>query len=44
MVRLIKVVFILGILGFAALTGYAYLVDMAPESRQITVPVTLDAN
>ncbi len=44
MVRLIKAVFVLSILGFAGLTGYAYLVDMSPESRQITVPVTLDAN
>lgn len=42
--RIIKLVFVLVILGFGALTGYAYLVDLSPEQKQITVPVTLDAN
>ena len=43
MVRLIKLVAVLVILGFAGLTGYAYLMDLSPEQQQITVPVTLNA-
>ena len=42
MVRLIKVVGVLVVLGGLGLTGYAYLVDMAPEPRRITLPVTLN--
>lgn len=44
MVRLIKVVVVLAVLGFVGLTGYAYLVDLAPQAQQITVPVTLNAD
>lgn len=44
MVRLIKLVLILAVLGVLGLTGYAYLVDLSPEPRQITVPVTLHAD
>ncbi len=44
MVRLFKAVLVLGILGFLGLAGYAYLADMSPEARQITVPVTLNAD
>jgi len=44
MVRLIKVVLVLVILGFAGLTGYAYLADLAPEPRAMTQPVTLNAD
>jgi len=39
--RLIKVAMVLGLLGFVGLTGYAYLADLAPVQRQVTLPVTL---
>lgn len=42
--RIIKAVLVLAILGFAALTGYAYLVDMTPPPADVTKPVVLDAN
>ncbi|WP_301538870.1 hypothetical protein [Pseudogemmobacter hezensis] len=42
--RIFKTVLLLAILGFAALAGYAYLVDMTPEPTEVTRPVTLDAN
>lgn len=42
--RIIKALFVLAILGFIALTGYAYLVDLAPEQNEVTKPVVLDAN
>jgi hypothetical protein len=42
--RLFKAIFVLAVLGFAALTGYAYLGDYAPEVREISRPVTLDVN
>lgn len=41
--RIIKLLIVLLILGFAALTGYAYLADLTPAQKDITVPVTLDA-
>lgn len=43
MVRVIKALVVLAILGFAGLTGYAYLADLSPEPREIKQPVTLDA-
>lgn len=42
--RVIKAVLVLGVLGFVALVGYAYLVDMAPVSAIVKVPVTLHAD
>jgi hypothetical protein len=42
--RLIKVAASLLVLGFVALTGYAYLADLSPVPRQISVPVTLHAD
>lgn len=42
--RIIKLLFVLAVLGLAALAGFAYLADLGPEQSQITVPVTLDAN
>ena len=42
--RLIKAGLILVVLGFVGLTGYAYLADLAPAPRQISVPVTLNAD
>lgn len=42
--RLIKAVFVLAILGFAGLAGYAYLADLSPASSEVTQPVTLDVD
>ncbi len=42
MIRILKVLIVLAILGFAGLTGYAYLGDMSPEQQEVRVPVTLD--
>jgi len=42
--RLVKLIFVLAVLGFIGLTGYAYLADLAPDQGQITVPVTLNAD
>ncbi len=39
--RLITVLFVLAVLGFAGLTAYAYLADFAPPSAEVKVPVTL---
>ena len=43
MARVIKLVLALVMLGFIALTGYAYMADLTPASSEVTVPVTLDA-
>lgn len=42
--RLIKLVLVLAVLGFAGLTGYAYLADMTPAQEEIRQPVTLNAD
>ncbi|WP_269814339.1 hypothetical protein [Pseudogemmobacter bohemicus] len=42
--RIIKALLVLAILGFAALTAYAYLVDLTPPAGEVTKPVVLDAN
>ncbi len=42
--RIVKLVLVLGLLGFIGLTGYAYLADLAPAQGQVTVPVTLNAD
>jgi hypothetical protein len=42
--RLIKAVLVLVVLGFAGLVGYAYLADLAPDSAEVKVPVTLNAD
>lgn len=42
--RLIKAVLLLIILGFIALTGYAYLADFAPPQADVTKPVVLNAD
>ena len=43
MLRLLKVLVVLALAGFIALTGYAYLGDITPERQEETRPVTLDA-
>lgn len=42
--RIFKALVVLGVLGFAALTGYAYLADLSPDQSEVTVPVTLNAD
>ncbi len=44
MLRLIKLIVVLGIIGFAALSGYAYLADIAPERRTFSETIELDVN
>ncbi|MFD1912927.1 hypothetical protein [Halodurantibacterium flavum] len=40
--RLLKLVLFLLVLGFVGLVGYAYLGDLSPEQREITLPVGLN--
>lgn len=42
--RLFKVLLVLLVLGFLALTGYAYLGDLSPERTEVRQPVTLDVD
>lgn len=42
MIRLLKLLVVLAVIGFAALTGYAYLADFSPQQGEVAVPVTLD--
>lgn len=44
MFRLLKLIFILAILAFLGLVGYAYLGDMTPERGEITEPVELNVD
>ncbi len=41
MLRIIKLLFFLGVLGLVALTAFAFLGDMSPERHEIEQPVTL---
>jgi hypothetical protein len=40
--RLFRAILVLAVLGGFGLVGYAYLGDIAPEPRDIRVPVTLN--
>ncbi|MCB2126943.1 MAG: hypothetical protein H6897_10805 [Rhodobacteraceae bacterium] len=42
MLRILKVIFILAVVGFAGIAGYAYLGDMTPERSEVRTPVELD--
>jgi hypothetical protein len=42
-IRILKVLIFLGVIGFLGLTGYAYLGDLSPEQGEVVKPVTLDA-
>lgn len=42
--RIIKLVLVLGVAAFAGLVGYAYLADLAPQSREVKQPVILNAD
>ncbi len=44
MMRLIKVVLLLAVLGLAGLSGYAYIADLSPEPTEVRVPVILNAD
>lgn len=44
MFRLLKLIFVLGVLIAAAVLGYAYLGDLSPEQGEVSAPVTLDGN
>jgi hypothetical protein len=41
MIRIIKVLLLIAVVGLAALTGYAFLGDLSPERGPVEVPVTL---
>lgn len=41
--RLIKLVFLVVVLGFIGLTGFAYLGDFAPVGQEVKIPVVLHA-
>lgn len=40
--RLIKVILVLAILGFAGLVGFAYFGDMTPPPQDLSTPLTTD--
>lgn len=40
--RLLKILVVIVVLAFLALTGYAYLGDMAPRQQEMRQPVALD--
>lgn len=42
--RIIKAIFVLAILGFIGLTGFAYVADLSPDQGEVKVPVTLNAD
>lgn len=44
MVRLIKVLFFIALLGFMGLVGYAYLGDLDPNQAEQTRTLTLDVD
>ena len=43
MLRLLKLVLFLLVIGFIGLVGFAYLGDLTPSRTDRVVPVTLDA-
>lgn len=42
--RIIMALFLLALLGFIGLTGFAYLADLTPDQAEVKVPVTLNAD
>ena len=42
--RIFKALVFLAIIGFAGLTAFAYLGDLAPVQSEVRKPVVLDAN
>lgn len=43
MMRLIKYLLLLGLVGFLGVVGFAYFGDLSPEQGDVVQPVTLDA-
>jgi hypothetical protein len=41
MIRVLKLLLVVAVLGLAGLTGYAYLGDLSPGRSPVEVPVTL---
>ncbi len=41
---LLKLLFILVVLGFIGLTGYAFVGDMSPEVQTSSTPITIDVD
>lgn len=44
MVRILKLVVVLGVIGFAGLVGFAYFGDFTPAPQDVSLPVTLDVD
>ncbi len=44
MMRLIKVLLVMVILGLVGLTGYAYVADLSPAQTEVRQPVILNAD
>ncbi|WP_255569778.1 hypothetical protein [Actibacterium sp. 188UL27-1] len=44
MIRLLKLLFFLLLLGFVGLVGFAYLGDLSPQIENVKEPVTLDVD
>jgi len=44
MIRILKILAVFAVLGGLGVTGFAYLGDMAPETGEVRLPVTLDAD
>lgn len=44
MLRILKLLFLLGVLIGAAVVGYAYIGDLSPEQQDVSEPVELDTN
>lgn len=42
--RILKLIVVIGILGFAGLVGFAYLGDLQPDRETISEPMVLDVN
>lgn len=44
MIRILKLLVVLAVLGGVGVAGFAYLGDMAPTQGEVRLPVTLDAD
>ena len=44
MVRLLKLIILILVVGFLALTGFAYLGDLAPTRADVSIPVELNVS
>lgn len=44
MLRILKALIVLAVIGFVGLTGYAYLGDMTPQRTDVSEPVELNVD